>query len=159
MRAGQGARYGRESADGSNEGTDNSIVAARAKPICADGSVPQCDATCADGTNPPCAKVIVARPCGRNRHYSISMWALMPRCDATCADGTNPPCAKVTVAPPCGRNRHYTVHKLNDCLRPMECIPETQFIMRSKIHLAVLLHLRCKCEREEDFSQYEKILI
>ncbi len=36
-----------------------------------------------------------------------------------------------------------TVHKLNDCLHPMECIPETQFIMRSKIHLAVLLHLRC----------------
>ena len=52
-----------------------------------------------------------------------------------------------------------TVHKLIDCLHPMECIPETQFIMRSKIHLAVLLHLRCKCEREEDFSQLEKILI
>ena len=53
----------------------------------------------------------------------------------------------------------YTVHKLNDCLHPMECIPETQFIMRSKIHLAVLLHLRCKCEQEEDYSQFEQILL
>jgi hypothetical protein len=43
------------------------------------------------------------------------------------------------------KNKNYgqgcTVHKLNDCLHPMECIRETQFIMRSKIHLAVLLHL------------------
>ncbi len=53
----------------------------------------------------------------------------------------------------------YTVHKLIDCLHPMECIPETQFIMRSRIHLAVLLHLRCKCEREEDYSQFEQILL
>jgi hypothetical protein len=52
-----------------------------------------------------------------------------------------------------------TVHKLIDCLHPMECIPETQFIMRSRIHLAVLLHLRCKCEREEDYSQFEQILL
>jgi hypothetical protein len=51
-----------------------------------------------------------------------------------------------------------TVHKLNDCLHPMECIPETQFIMRSKIHLAVLLHLQCKCEQEED-SQFGQILL
>ncbi len=41
----------------------------------------------------------------------------------------------------------------------MECIPETQFVMRSKIHLAVLLHLWCKCEREEDYCQFELILI
>ena len=52
----------------------------------------------------------------------------------------------------------HTVHKLNDCLQPMGCIPETQFIMRSKIHLAVLLHLQCKCEREED-SQFGQILL
>ncbi len=52
----------------------------------------------------------------------------------------------------------HTVHKLIDCLHPMECIPETQFIMRS-IHLAVLLHLRCKCEREKDYSQFEQILL
>jgi len=52
----------------------------------------------------------------------------------------------------------HTVHKLNDCLHPMECIPETQFVMRSKIHLAVLLHLQCKCEREED-SQFGQILL
>ncbi len=52
----------------------------------------------------------------------------------------------------------HTVHKLIDCLHPMECIPETQFIMRSRIHLAVLLHLRCKCERE-DYSQFEQILL
>ncbi len=52
-----------------------------------------------------------------------------------------------------------TVHKLIDCLHPMECIPETQFIVRSRIHLAVLLHLRCKCEREEDYSQLEQILL
>ncbi len=57
------------------------------------------------------------------------------------------------------RAHPHTVHKLNDCLHPMECIPETQFTMRSKIHLAVLLHLRCKCEREEDYSHFEQILI
>jgi hypothetical protein len=50
-------------------------------------------------------------------------------------------------------------HKLIDCLLPMECIPETQFLMRSRIHLAVLLHLRCKCEREEDYSQFEQLLL
>jgi hypothetical protein len=34
-----------------------------------------------------------------------------------------------------------TVHKLNDCLHPMECIPETQFLMRIKINLGMLLHM------------------
>ncbi len=52
-----------------------------------------------------------------------------------------------------------TVHKVNDWLHPMQCIPETQFLMRSKIHLAMLLHLWCKCERAEDCSQFELILI
>jgi hypothetical protein len=37
--------------------------------------------------------------------------------------------------------REHTVHKLNDCLHPMECIPETQFLMRSKINLGMLLHM------------------
>jgi hypothetical protein len=80
------------------------VVSARGKPICADGSVPQCDATCADGTNPPCAKVTVAPPCGRNRHYSISMWALTQRCGATCADV---PRKVTTTALPCGQNWQY----------------------------------------------------
>ncbi len=31
----------------------------------------------------------------------------------------------------------HTVHKVNDWLNAMECIPETQFLMRSKIHLGV----------------------
>jgi hypothetical protein len=35
----------------------------------------------------------------------------------------------------------YTVRKLNDCLHPMECIPETQFLMRRKINLGMLLHM------------------
>ncbi len=39
------------------------------------------------------------------------------------------------------RNGGYTVHKLKDCLLPMECIPETQFLMRSKINLGLLLHM------------------
>ncbi len=52
-----------------------------------------------------------------------------------------------------------TVHKVNDWLHPMQCIPERQCLMSSKIHLAVLLHLWCKCERAEDCSQFELILI
>jgi hypothetical protein len=52
-----------------------------------------------------------------------------------------------------------TVHKLNDCLHPMECIPETQFLMRSKINLGMLLHMWHVCEREEDYSQLEQILL
>ncbi len=50
-----------------------------------------------------------------------------------------------------------TVHKVNDWLHPMQCIPETQFLMRSKIHLGVLLHLRCKWEQAENCSQFEQI--
>ncbi len=53
----------------------------------------------------------------------------------------------------------YTVHKLNDCLHPMEGIPETQFLMRSKINPGVLLHMWHVCEREEDNSQFEQILL
>ncbi len=41
----------------------------------------------------------------------------------------------------------------------MECIPETQFLMRRKINLGVLLHMWCVCEREEDYSQFEQILL
>jgi hypothetical protein len=41
----------------------------------------------------------------------------------------------------------------------MECIPETQFLMRSKINLAVLLHMWHVCEREKDYSQFEQILL
>jgi hypothetical protein len=59
----------------------------------------------------------------------------------------------------CWKYVDRTVHKLNDCLHPMECIPETQFLMRSKIHLAVLLHLRCKCGQEDDYFQFEQILL
>jgi len=33
----------------------------------------------------------------------------------------------------------YTVHKVNPKLLPMECIPETQFLIRSKIDLSMLL--------------------
>jgi hypothetical protein len=33
----------------------------------------------------------------------------------------------------------YTVHKVNPKLLPMECIPETQFLIRSKIDLGMLL--------------------
>ena len=50
----------------------------------------------------------------------------------------------------------HTVHKVNDWLHPMQCIPETQFFMRSKIHLAVLLHLWCKWEREETTPNLNK---
>ncbi len=48
--------------------------------------------------------------------------------------------------------RPYTVHKLNDCLHPVECIPETQFLMRSKINLGMLLHMWRVCEQEEGYS-------
>ncbi len=68
----------------------------------------------------------------------------------------------ILIVPPRWRgNRvlHYTVHKLNDCLHPMECIPEMQFLMRSKINLGLLLHIWSICEREEDFSQSEQILL
>ncbi len=41
----------------------------------------------------------------------------------------------------------------------MECIPETQFLMRSKINLGMLLHMWDVCEREEDYSQFEQILL
>ena len=54
---------------------------------------------------------------------------------------------------------HHTVHKLNDCLHPMECIPETQFLMRSKINLGLLLHMWHVYESEEDYSQFEQILL
>jgi hypothetical protein len=40
-----------------DEEEGDEVVVMRAKPICKDGSVPQCDEKCADGTNPPCAKV------------------------------------------------------------------------------------------------------
>ena len=53
----------------------------------------------------------------------------------------------------------HTVHKVNDWLHPIQCIPETQFLMRSKIHVAVLLPLWCKCERAEGCYQFEQILI
>ncbi len=41
----------------------------------------------------------------------------------------------------------------------MESIPETQFLMRSKINLGLLLRIWSICEREEDFSQFEQILL
>ncbi len=41
----------------------------------------------------------------------------------------------------------------------MESIPETQFLMRSKINLGVLLHMLHVCEREEYYSQFEQILL
>jgi hypothetical protein len=93
------------------------VVSARGKPICADGSVPQCDATCADGTNPPCAKVIVAPPFGRNRHHSISKWALMPRFGATGADVQR---KVTTTAPPCGGNQHCSI---SICVATCENLP------------------------------------
>jgi hypothetical protein len=33
----------------------------------------------------------------------------------------------------------HTVHKVNPKLLPMECIPETQFLIRSKIYLGMLI--------------------
>jgi hypothetical protein len=41
----------------------------------------------------------------------------------------------------------------------MECIPETQFLMRSKINLGLLLHMWHVYESEEDYSQFEQILL
>ncbi len=41
----------------------------------------------------------------------------------------------------------------------MECIPETQFLMRSKINLGLLLHIWHVCKREKDYSQFEQILL
>jgi hypothetical protein len=53
----------------------------------------------------------------------------------------------IVYTPPVGKievrleAKGYTVHKVNDRLHPIECIPETQFLMRSKIHPGVLPQL------------------